>query len=120
MSFSCRLSFEADQLVLDRELSAAVEAAGTSREELEHVVVGRQPDSFRDVAARLLAACCTESVVQADMDVLLDVVLGIHEVRRRPAHIVVSSGSLADDDVPLAGAASRRALPGANLCAAPI
>ena len=90
MSFSCRLCFEDECLVLDRELSAAVEAAGTSREELECLLTGKQTASLRGVAVRLVTMSHSESAVQTDLDVLIDMVLGVHEVRSKHTYACAS------------------------------
>ena len=87
--------------MLSAQLSAVVRAAGCTEDELEQLVRSPERARLRLAALRLLKVVGSEAAAQADLDVLLDVLLKIHEVSsttpsRRPPSLPPRPGSNAD------------------------
>jgi hypothetical protein len=77
---SCFLSLQDGKLWLGEPLLRILLAAGLSAEALEQLPSGSISERLR-VARQLLAITSSEAAMQVDVEVLLDVVLGINEAR---------------------------------------
>ncbi|KAL1514866.1 hypothetical protein AB1Y20_003949 [Prymnesium parvum] len=78
MSFSCRLCFADHRLTLDCALTAVVRSSGSTAAKLERLIRRPRHHLLRGTASRLLAHSGGEEC-GADVDVLIDLLLGVHE-----------------------------------------
>lgn len=81
MSCSCHVCYGGGRLSVGSELDEVIRAAGVTAADIESLMLKPRTQLLRQTALSLLRATPLEAAQRADLDVLLDMLLGIDEVR---------------------------------------